>query len=236
MNNRFFHCLLALLWIGISAPTHAGLVLEQTRVIYSGEDKQVTLQVINEAQTPALMQAWIDDGAIDSTPETTQAPFIVLPPLQRIDAKNGVALTIKFYGAPLVIDRESIFYLNVLDIPVKSPQEARNILQFAVRNRIKVFYRPPKLSLPIADILSRFQCRVKGAFLMLSNQSPYFLTISSLQTSKGDEVLPESVMIAPFTTQQVAFIKTASLTSPLSLYHINDTGRHEQSTLTCRNS
>ncbi len=40
----------------------------------------------------------------------------------------------------LPTNKESIFYLNVLDIPPNSPeQEGKNALKFAMQNRIKCF-------------------------------------------------------------------------------------------------
>lgn len=40
-------------------------------------------------------------------------------------------------------NKESLFYLNVLDIPPNNPANAgKNVIKFAMQNRIKLFYRP----------------------------------------------------------------------------------------------
>jgi chaperone protein EcpD len=48
-----------------------------------------------------------------------------------------------FTGDTLPADRESVFWFNMLELPQKS--NAENKLTFAVRTRIKVFYRPKAL-------------------------------------------------------------------------------------------
>ncbi|MGS9149438.1 fimbria/pilus periplasmic chaperone, partial [Salmonella enterica subsp. enterica serovar Infantis] len=63
-----------------------------------------------------------------------------------------------YTGEPLPRDRESGFYLNVLDIPSRPETEESetdggpiNYLQLAVRSRIKLFFRPDTLSQSQAD-------------------------------------------------------------------------------------
>ncbi|WP_250862581.1 fimbria/pilus periplasmic chaperone, partial [Caballeronia sp. INML3] len=50
-------------------------------------------------------------------------------------------------GEPLPADKESIFYLNVLEVPPKptGDEASANQLQLAFRTRIKFFYRPSGL-------------------------------------------------------------------------------------------
>lgn len=44
-------------------------------------------------------------------------------------------------------DRESVFYLNIFDIPTKlENKQDKNVLQLAIKSRIKLFYRPKELT------------------------------------------------------------------------------------------
>ncbi|CDL40775.1 Pi-fimbriae chaperone protein [Citrobacter freundii] len=67
---------------------------------------------------------------------------MVLPPLQRINGgQKGIARVTKTSGInALPQDRESLFYLNVREIPPKPDKP--NVLQLAMQSRIKLFYRP----------------------------------------------------------------------------------------------
>lgn len=47
----------------------ANIVLHGTRIIYYEGKANVTVQLTNNGKLPALVQSWIDDGNINSTPE-----------------------------------------------------------------------------------------------------------------------------------------------------------------------
>lgn len=53
----------------------ANIVINGTRVLYPENNKEVIVQLINTGDAPALVQSWIDDGDINSTPETANVPF-----------------------------------------------------------------------------------------------------------------------------------------------------------------
>lgn len=58
----------------------ASLVLQGTRIIFPSDKKAVGIQLTNYSEQATLTQSWVDEGNLDSTPETTNAPFIVTPP------------------------------------------------------------------------------------------------------------------------------------------------------------
>lgn len=95
----------------------ANIVINGTRVLYPENNKEVIVQLINTGDAPALVQSWIDDGDINSTPETANVPFLLSPPVVKVSEHNGQQLRIKKLPANLPGDRESVFFLNVLDIP-----------------------------------------------------------------------------------------------------------------------
>lgn len=146
--SRTFFALALTLAGGLSS-AHAGIQIVGTRVIYPAAEREVTVNVINNGTTPRLIQSWTDSGDPKETAETSKAPFLITPPMSRIDPGKGQALRLMFTGANnLPQDRESVFYLNVLEIPPKpkAADDGTNYLQFAVRTRIKVFYRPTTLT------------------------------------------------------------------------------------------
>lgn len=145
----FIGCLLVYL---MSFDARANIVLGGTRLIYPGGEREVTLPLSNKGATPALVQSWMDDGATDSTPETSTAPFLIMPPITRIEGQASQTLRILYNGTPLPQDRESLFWLNVLEIPPVSAQSKdKNNLLLAIQSRIKVFYRPATLRMPLHE-------------------------------------------------------------------------------------
>ncbi|MCD3082799.1 fimbria/pilus periplasmic chaperone, partial [Salmonella enterica subsp. enterica serovar Enteritidis] len=106
----------------------------------------------------SLIQAWIDNGDTSLPPEKLQVPFIMTPPVIRVAANSGQQLKIKKLANNLPGDRESLFYLNVLDIPPNSDENKdKNIIKFALQNRIKLIYRPPGVQKVDKATFSRLQ-------------------------------------------------------------------------------
>ncbi|WP_231137347.1 fimbrial biogenesis chaperone [Chromobacterium paludis] len=125
-------------------PAQANVVITGTRVVYSSDAREVTIKLSNPGPEPALVQAWTDRGNPKSTPDTADAPFVIMPPIFRVDAGKSQTLRMTFTQDALPQDRESLFWLNVLDVPPlpQKTDEAHNYLQIAFRSRLKIFYRP----------------------------------------------------------------------------------------------
>ena len=98
-------------------PAQAGIVIYGTRVIYPAGKNEVMVQLMNRGDRGALVQAWIDDSNTSITPENIRVPFLISPPVVRVRANTGQQLKIKALSNTLPRNQESLFYLNVLDIP-----------------------------------------------------------------------------------------------------------------------
>jgi chaperone protein EcpD len=222
----------------LAVPTaHASVVIGGTRVVFPAQQGEVTVRLSNDGNKPALVEAWIDDGDPKSTPDSVRTPFLITPPLFRMEPRKDQSLRILYVQGdkPLPTDRESLFWLNVLEIPPKpaGPQYAgKNYLQFAIRSRLKLFYRPAKLpgdSIKAPDQLT-FKAAGLGqsAELVAHNPTPYYITIVGLSLgSAGHPVLAAPGMVAPFgdlqlTLKDVAHAPAAG--TPVVFMTINDYG------------
>lgn len=58
---------------------YAGVIINTTRVIFPGNQDSTKIQLTNSGEMPSLVQSWVDEGDINSSPETTRAPFMVVP-------------------------------------------------------------------------------------------------------------------------------------------------------------
>jgi chaperone protein EcpD len=173
----------------------ASVTIGGTRVIYPLDQREVTVKLENDSKNPSLVQVWMDDGNADSKPGEAKVPFVITPPIFRMDPRKSQMLRVIFSGDTAVPqDRESVYWLNVLDIPPKAEQKAdANSLQFAFRTRIKVFVRPPKLPGSPDEAPRQLEWKLvpapqgKGQALSVSNPTPYFVSFSEVDVVNGSQ-------------------------------------------------
>ncbi len=115
--------------LSVSAVVQGSVVIMGTRVVYPATQKSISIRLNNDNESPALVQSWLDDGDAAAPPESVHVPFIITPPIFRMDSKSGQTVRIVYTGESLPKDRESLFYLNVLDIPAKPGAKKTPITQ-----------------------------------------------------------------------------------------------------------
>ncbi|AUS68464.1 fimbrial assembly protein [Escherichia albertii] len=195
--------LLPLLISSMILPAHAGIVIYGTRIIYPAENKEVMVQLMNQGNRSSLVQAWIDDGDTSLPPEKIQVPFMLTPPVAKVGANSGQQIKIRIMPNRLPTNKESIFYLNILDIPPNSPEdEGKNALKFAMQNRIKLFYRPVGVASVNKETFKKLRVNNSSNGLVIKNGSANWVTISDVKANSV-KVNYETIMIAPQESQRV---------------------------------
>lgn len=173
-------------WLSLQAPTaHAGVIIYGTRVIYPAEQQEVVVRMENKGDRPALVQAWLDTGDLRSTPATAQTPFTLSPPIFRIEPNQQQALRLRYSGEPVPTDRESLYWLNVLEVPPLSADAAQNNeIELAFRSRLRVFLRPPSLPYPVASAPAKLQWKLvdheQGLAVQATNPTPYHISLTAV--------------------------------------------------------
>lgn len=197
----------ALLTLGVFAgSSQAAVIVHGTRVIYPSEQKEITIQLENKGTTPALAQVWLDNGD-RAGPSEAKVPFVLTPPLARIEPGRGQAIRVVANGVNLPQDRESVFWFNLLDVPPKSSTGDYNqAMLVAVKTRLKFFYRPKGLSGDSIDAPKQVRWSVAsgkdgGLELHVSNPTPYYVSFKSISVKQGDGTVVPSRdrggMVAP---------------------------------------
>ena len=225
-------CLLSLA-IFCSQSIFAGVTIDGTRIIFPSNAKSISVQLRNGFSTPALVQTWIDNGDIDQIPNADQIPFVLTPPLSRVEPNRGQIIRIIPTGSPsLPQDRESLFWFNMLDIPPDDPQYVgKNLLTFNVRTRIKLFYRPSNLKMSAntayASIKAKYNQSTKE--INLNNPTPYFITITQMDfKSKSEHTeYSQAVMLKPFSQQAVEKLTINFSPEKFSYQVVNDLGGNQ---------
>ncbi|EBL8955579.1 molecular chaperone [Salmonella enterica] len=222
--------------IVFSLSSLANVIISNTRVIYPEGQKEITVQLINRGNSPDLIQAWIDEGNPDSTPETSQVPFLLMPPVVKVEGGSGQQLRIRFTGSVngLPKDRESIYYLNVLDIPPKQEDlDGKNTMQIAIKSRIKLFYRPTKLTIPASDLHKYLSFSAMGNLLVATNRAPYFASIATM-SSRGRYLTEKPKMISPFSTITIPTKGLVLSGQALNILLVDDYGSYQKYSLTIK--
>ncbi|RDL27146.1 fimbria/pilus periplasmic chaperone [Serratia fonticola] len=176
----------------------ASVVVSGTRVIYPSDAKEVSVKISNVGPSPVLLQSWIDNGDANAKPSAIKVPFVLTPPMNRVEAGKGQTLRISYAGGTLPMDKESVFWLNVLEVPAKSQATTgENRLQMAFRTRIKLFFRPKGLDGNPNDAAKAVTWSAQGGKVQANNPTPYYVSFVNL-TVNGKKL--DNAMVAPRAT------------------------------------
>lgn len=226
LSSRFF---VLLTFLVSACSVQAGVTVNTTRVIYLENDREVTIKLNNNGTKPVLVQSWLDNGEPDQSPSAIKVPFTLTPPITRIDADKGQTLRIFHTGnKQLPAMEESVFWLNVLEIPPKSQNlESENTLQLAFRTRIKLFFRPENLKGSALEAGKKLRWSVRENGLVAINPTPYHVSLSQVAVTVNDQTFySEARMVAPNQMQEFVFtdLVTIPTNSKVSIVYIDDYG------------
>lgn len=184
---------LALVSTGISA-ANAGIVIGGTRVIYDGNKKEASINVSNPDNLPYLIQSWIET----ENGGTEKAPFIITPPLYRMDkGQQNVERIILAGQVPQ--NKESLYWLNIKAIP--SAPKTENSLQIAVKTKLKIIYRPASLKgTSPEEKADSLTWSVSGNQLRVTNPSSYVMNFNEITV--GGKKLDDVSYVLPGSTAQ----------------------------------
>ncbi len=178
-------------WLSLlPLPARAGVIIHGTRVIYPMQQQEVVVRLENKGPLPALVQTWLDTGDRHSIPATAHTPFILSPPIFRIEPRQQQALRLRYVRGALPTDRESLFWLNVLEVPPLAADDAqKNQIELSFRTRLRVFVRPQALPYPVDSAAEKLQWKLvaheQGFALQATNPTPYHISLASIELLSG---------------------------------------------------
>lgn len=215
-NKMTTFCIVAALMSSAQLAT-AGVIVGGTRVIYNAGQKETSISVRNPEKTaPYLIQSWVENA---SPTDGSKAPFVITPPLFRLDAGQENTLRIVRTGGQLPEDRESLYWLNIKSIPSSTKAET-NQLQISVKTRIKLIYRPAALVANAAEAYKQLTFTRQGNQLQVTNPTAYQIAFYSVKV--GGVEIKDPGSIAPFATLSLP-LPTAAY-GQVSWQTINDFG------------
>lgn len=238
-SKNIFKTVFLLLSVIFSLTAHASLIINNTRVIYNEQDGEsvIKLENNNKKDNPILVQVWIDNGDPDSNPSTISVPFTITPAIFRIDGQKSQSIRILRISDNLPSDRESVFWINFLDVPQKSDNGDQNLMQLSIRNRLKFFYRPKNLPTSVSDAykLVKFSLTQNASSykIIIDNPTPYHITIANLDVKSIDGKITHAsmnskndFMVSPFGKKELVLKKKIPSSNEVRIHYsfVNDFG------------
>jgi chaperone protein EcpD len=219
----------------------AGVVVDGTRVVYPAAKREVTINIRNPGETPSLVQAWLDAGDPHAKPGESKVPFVLTPPLFRLDPTKVQSLRVVYTHDPLPENRESLFWLNVLDIPPRGAanSDVPNQLDLAFKHRMKVFFRPAGLAGSAANAPARLTWKLlskDGKLVGIEASNPTAYHVSLIQvtaTAGGHPVDVKADMVDPFASRSFDLpdpVAAPNGTVALEYSFVNDYGGNVKAT------
>ncbi|EDC6228524.1 fimbria/pilus periplasmic chaperone [Salmonella enterica subsp. enterica serovar Eastbourne] len=161
----------------------ASLAADQTRYIFRGDKDALTVTVTNNDKTRTFGgQAWVDN----IVEKDTRPTFVVTPSFFKVKPGGQQTLRIIMASDHLPKDKESVYWLNLQDIP---PALEGSGIAIALRTKLKLFYRPEALlkDRKGAEEGISLQTRPDGR-TMLVNTTPYIYAIGSLLDANSKKI------------------------------------------------
>ncbi|WP_172731521.1 fimbrial biogenesis chaperone [Pluralibacter gergoviae] len=201
-----------------------------TRVVAYAENKETSVDIINESTENYLIQSWLEDtkGNEDSL------PLVLTPPMMKIGARQEGKLRLVVLPIDLPQDRESVYWLSIQEIPPKAKNNAANKLVIAIRSRLKVFVRPQGLNgADAAKAIKMLKWTVerngKNVWLKVRNPTPYHVSFGKLELKNSGQksitLNDKTEMAAPMSTQKYLVpVSLQGKSATLTYSAVNDYG------------
>lgn len=203
------------LWFTYCPVVSSATYINYTRLILNESEREVTFSVKNDGRGAVLMQLWTDRDDVLEKPENIKSPFLIQPPVFRLNSKEARKVRLQFVGNSVILpaDRESLFWLNALEVPPKPNAKDNgndNLLQIAFRTRIKIFYRPANVAKlrPEGEVKRLTFSTVKcGSHYCIEivNPSPLHFTLLDITLNDGQRIkdIPDDGMILPNASMRI---------------------------------
>lgn len=201
---------------------------EKTRVVFNSGSHSESLSLVNSEKQPVVVQVWTDKGDPTVTPDKVQTPIVIDPPVFKMKPgeMRNLRLMLPTPGS-LPQDRESVFWLNIFQIPPNtvSQQAGSKRLVLPLKIRMKVFVRPEGIGeIKESDINKvKFEVVGNGAEkkMVINNPTPWHMTLTGLKLGQAKF---SPLMVEPYSTISLAVEQKLTLSDSVVFEVINDLG------------
>ncbi|CBG90825.1 fimbrial chaperone [Citrobacter rodentium] len=159
-----------------TATSHAAFVLNSTRYVFDEKRQNISVQVDNQSSQEYGGQIWIENQ--DQNDKNVY--FVTSPTFFKVADQHKQILRILKINDALPKDKESLFWINIQEIP-KAPKEGANTLSIALHTQVKMFYRPDALKEKRENAEQQIKMISSEGNTVLWNDTPYYFAIISVK-------------------------------------------------------
>ncbi|HBE5628265.1 TPA: fimbrial chaperone, partial [Escherichia coli] len=181
----------------------------------------VSVTVSNNADKAFGGQVWIENST-----QGNGVYMVPQPPFFKVGAGQKQVVRILKTNSNLPEDRESLFFLNVQEIPPKpEAKDGSNVLSIAMNTKVKLIYRPQSIKNGRQNAEKQLRLEQRDGKTWLKNPTPYYFAVVKV-THNGKEVnLSEKAKmdiarLAPFSDVPLG----NKITGTIKISAVNDWG------------
>ena len=206
MKTKMIITLLLTLCI-FSQSAFAAFILNGTRFIYDEGRKNISFEILNESKETYGGQVWIDNVLIPKE----DVAFVPMPSFFKVEGGQTQVVRIMKITDKLPKDKESIFWLNVQEIPPVN-KDQNNVMVVAVNTQVKLLYRPTTIIKGRENAESKMTLKKEGSSYVLNNPTPYYFAVTELKVNGKTITLSKELsnklgMISPQSSTLLSGIK-----------------------------
>ncbi|EPS8492103.1 fimbria/pilus periplasmic chaperone [Yersinia enterocolitica] len=210
----------------------------ETRAIYPlSSVKGISLSMMNPQDYPILVQT-----QVKAEDKHSPAPFVVTPPLFRLDAGMQGRVRVIRTGGNFPQDRESLQWLCLTGVPPKegdvwdnsqhnknkTTQDVNLDIRLSVSTCMKLLVRPDQLKQKPEEVAGELIWHRKGKQVQVNNPTPFYMSFEFIHLGDKNINLSSAganTYVAPFGERSFALpTDVAGNPSEISWQIINDLG------------
>ncbi|WP_163363244.1 fimbrial biogenesis chaperone [Enterobacter cloacae] len=203
-------CAMILSFVVVSvahAADAGGVGFSRNRLIFPSSERAISLTVSNHGKD-TQKDLFLVQASVGKDPtQKEKAPFVVTPPLFRLDADSENEMRIMPTGSALPKDRESVFYFAATVIPSTqvNGKEGLSQVTFATRTILKLFWRPMEIGMTQKASVELIKFINKDGVVVISNPTPYYQSFAYLSIDGHEyDINHIDAMVAPFGELRIA--------------------------------
>ncbi|ENV3821657.1 fimbrial chaperone [Escherichia coli] len=160
----------------MSTQSMAAFVLNGTRFIYEEGKNNISIDIINRSNSTYGGQVWIEN-----TNQGDGVYMVTAPSFFKIDKNQKQIIRIMNVNDSLPKGQESLFWINVQEIPPKPKDADSNILAIAMNTQVKLIYRPKDLIKKRGNAESQIKVINSNGKTYLKNPTPFYFAIIDIK-------------------------------------------------------
>ena len=217
--------MMALMSSVVTTSAIAAFTLNGTRFIYEEGKKSISLEVSNSTKEAYGGQVWIDNVSQNNA----NVYFVPSPPFFKVEAGRKQVLRLINANPALPLDRESIFLINLQEIPPKPKQTDGSMIAIAMNTQVKLIYRPKALLKGRNEAEKQLTAIQRDGSVWLKNTTPYYFAVTKLKVNGKITDISKAqqrglAMLAPFSEADTGLKHNGKL----AVVAINDWGGEQE--------